>query len=82
MSELTVVLADRDEAASLFIDGIGEGRRNEQWLIDRTAERKDAARLVHGRADDREIEPFLAADIAEEDLTEMQAEITAAKVIN
>ena len=53
----------------------GEGGGGQDRLIHRAAHGGDAARLVDGRPDDREIEAFAAADVAEEHLADMQAEI-------
>src|SRR5689334_17932937 len=66
------IAPDRDEAGALGRERrVREGRGDEHVLLDRAAERGDAARLVHGRADDREIEALPAADVAVEDLADM-----------
>src|SRR5262249_56920540 len=55
--------------------GPGKGRRHETGLISRAAHRGDGAGLVHRRADDREVKPLAAADIAVEYFADMQAEV-------
>src|SRR3954451_14591842 len=70
------VAAGGDEIAPAGgVEALVEFRRGQQLAIDRTAHRGDAADLVHGRTDHGEIEPVLAADIAVEDLADMQADI-------
>src|SRR5688500_15617368 len=70
------VAADRDEAgAVLRARGGGEGGREQHHLVGRAAHRGDARRLVDGGADDGEVEPVLAADVAVEDLADMEPEI-------
>src|SRR3984957_4236368 len=68
------IAADRNQAA-LDVADIGERRRHQNRLIERTAHRRDAARLVDGRADDGEVQAFAAADIALEDFADMQTRI-------
>src|SRR5579871_5884922 len=53
----------------------GEGRGEQERLIDRAAHGGDAAYLVDRGADDSEVEPLLAADIAVEDLADMETQI-------
>src|ERR1700734_4108258 len=55
--------------------GLRKRGREQDWLIHRAAHSCDAAHLVHRRSDDGEIEALLAADVAIEDLAEMEAEI-------
>src|ERR1700733_14780989 len=55
--------------------GLRERRREKDWLIHGPAHRRDAAHLVDGGPNDREIEALLAADVAVEDLAEMEPEI-------
>ena len=70
------VAADRDQPRAVrFVGGGGEGRRQQHVALDRAAHGGDAADLVDGRADDGEVEPVGAADIAVEHLADMQAEI-------
>src|SRR5580704_4293514 len=68
------IAADRNQAA-LDVADIGERRRHQNGLIERTAHRRDPACLVDGRADDGEVQAFAAADIAIEELADMQTEI-------
>ena len=49
--------------------------RSQQFAVDRTAHRGDAADLVDGGPDHGEIEPVLAADIAVKDFADMQADM-------
>nr|AAF22882.1 adenylate cyclases-like protein [Bradyrhizobium japonicum] len=71
------VAAGGDEiAAAGGIEPLVELRRRQQLAIDRAAHRGDAADLVHRRTHHREIEPILAADIAVEDLSDMQPDIS------
>jgi hypothetical protein len=67
------VTSHRNEAA-LDVFHVGERRRHQNGLIDRTAHGGNAACLVHRRADDGEVQPFAAADIAIE-FADMQTEI-------
>jgi hypothetical protein len=68
------VAADRNQAAPDVAD-IGKRRRHQDRLIDRTAHGRNAARFVHGWANDGEVEPIAAADGAVEHFADMQAEI-------
>ncbi len=52
-----------------------ERLRGQQFAVDRTAHRGDAADLVDGGPHHGEIEPVLAADIAVKDLADMQADM-------
>src|ERR1700757_5258053 len=61
------IAPDRDQPAGRP-EGAGEGGGDQHRLVDRAAHRGDAADLVDGRPDDGEVEPLLAADIAEEHL--------------
>ena len=72
------IAADRDKipALGLWCRG-GEFRRDENRSIDRSAHRGDPADLVHGGTDDGKVEPLVAPDIAEEDVTDMQRQIDA-----
>ena|SRR5437763_8442371 len=65
---------DRNEAT---FDGIhiGESRRHQDRLIDRTAHRRNPAHLVYRWAYDGKVEPFAAPDIAVEDLPDVQTEV-------
>ena len=53
----------------------GEFRRDENRSIDRSAHRCDPADFVHRGTNDGKVEPFVAADIAEENITDMQRQI-------
>src|SRR6185437_2995340 len=69
------VAADRDQALPRRAARCREGGREEDVLVGRAAHRGDPAGFVDGGADDGEVEPVLAADIAVEDLADMKAEI-------
>src|SRR3954447_9098211 len=76
LDALERVAPDRHEAGALGLArGVRERRGDEPALLDGAAERRDAARLVHGRPDDGEVEPLPAADIAVEDLPDVETEI-------
>src|SRR5215472_5585249 len=68
------VPSDRNEAT---FDGshIGECRRHQNRLIDRTAHRRNPAHLVYRWAYDGKVEPFSAPDIAVKDFPDVQTEI-------
>ena len=59
----------------LCVERGGKARRNQDISLDRTAHCQDPADLVDGRTNDSEIETVLAADIAVEDVADMQREI-------
>src|SRR5271169_503736 len=70
------VASDRNQTTShLRANRDREARRNENILLDRAAHRQDSADLVHFRADDREVEAVLAADIAVKHIADMQRQI-------
>src|SRR6266436_8020894 len=68
------VAPHRNEAA-LDVSHVGERRRHQNGLIDRTAHGGDAACLVHCRPNDGEVQPLAAADVAIEYLADMKTEI-------
>ena len=67
--------ADRDEVASEVADGGCKCRRDKQRLIDGTAHRGNPAYFIHSRADDSEIKPFLAANVAIKDSSDVKREV-------
>ena len=67
--------ADRGEWRRIRTQRLDESGGEQQRPVDRAAHRGDAADLVDRRTDDGEVEPVGAADIAIEDVTDMQAEI-------
>src|SRR5258708_7589935 len=69
------IAADGGQTRAGVAQSGGEGGGEEQGLVDGAAHGGDATRLVDRRADDGEIEAVGAADIAEEDLADMQAQI-------
>ena len=69
------VATDRDKEISGCAERAGESRRDKQGLIDGAAHGGDAADFVDRRADDGEVEPVLAADIAVEYLADVKTEI-------
>src|SRR4029450_8361120 len=72
------ITADRDKIRALgHWCRRGEFCRDENWSIDRSAHRGDSADLVHGRADNGKVEPLVAANIAEEDVTDMERQVDA-----
>src|SRR5437899_1262251 len=73
------VAPDGDQSASYFrAGGVGKIGREQHILLDRPAHRQDPADLVDCRADDREIEAVLAADIAVEDIADVKRQIDLA----
>src|SRR5258705_1377594 len=64
----------RNQAASYALD-VGKRRGGQNGLIDRTAHRRNAACLVHGRANDGKVQPLAATDIAVENFADMQTKI-------
>src|SRR5580658_6606919 len=68
------VAADRNQPA-LDVADSRECRRHQNRLIERTAHRGYTACLVDGRADDGEVQALAAADVAVEELADMQTEI-------
>src|SRR5882762_1963597 len=70
------ITADRHHAAAHFRgERVDKARRKQHILFDRPAHRQNPADLVYGRADHREIEAILAADITVEDIPDMKREI-------
>src|SRR5260370_1836437 len=65
------VAPHRNQAASYALD-VGKRRGGQNGLIDRTAHRRNAACLVHGRANDGKVQPLAATDIAVENFADMQ----------
>ena len=59
----------------LTASDIGESRRHQNRLIDRTAHRRNPTRLVYGWANDGKVKPFAASDITIEDIPDVQTEI-------
>jgi len=68
-------IASHRNEATLNVSHVGERRRHQNGLIDRTAHRGNAVCLVHRRTNDGEVQPLAAADVAIEYLADMQTEI-------
>ena len=66
------VAAEADEAGAGRAGGLGEGGGEHDILVERAAHAVDARHLVDGRADDREVEAVGAADVAVEDVADME----------
>src|SRR5918996_5101086 len=69
------VAPDRDQPVGGVGGRAGERLRDQQVAIVLPAQGLDPARLVDGRADDGEVEPIDAADIAVEHVTEMEHDV-------
>ena len=69
------VTAYRDKLATFQSNGVCESLREQHIALHRSAQRGDAGNLVDSRTDHREVEPFIAADVAVKHLTDMKADI-------
>src|SRR5262249_18437204 len=68
--------ADRDEAGALARARCrDEVRRHQHAAIDRAAHRRNPARLVHRRPDHCEVQTIVAADVAVEDVADVEAQV-------
>src|SRR5438552_13484579 len=71
------VAGEADEAGAGRAGGFGEGGGEHDVLVEGAAHAVDARYLVDGRADDGEVEPVGAADVAVEDVADMEREVEA-----
>src|SRR5437868_5481394 len=69
------VAAERDQIAAPRSRGLGESRRDDDALLQRAAHAADPAGLVDGRPQHREVEPLAAAEIAEQQIADMERQI-------
>src|SRR6476646_3093813 len=63
------------KAAPACVQAAAKMGGGQQFAVDRTAHRRDAADLVDRRSHHSEIEPVLAADVAVKHVADMQADI-------
>ena len=69
------VTADRDKLATCQSKGVCESLREQHVAFHRSAQRGDAGNLVDSWTDYREVEPFIAANVAVKYRTDMKAHV-------